>query len=62
MAASIYILGLMGGMPVYGIITVLKLKKEEAEHFTEIVLAKPAIVNSFTKAEHWGIRWRLYST
>ncbi|HYE83387.1 MAG TPA: hypothetical protein VEG39_14620 [Clostridia bacterium] len=41
MAASIYMTGLMVGMSVYGIITVLKLKKEETEHFAEMVLARP---------------------
>jgi len=40
-ALSIYMIGLMAGMSVFGIITVLKLKKEETEHFAEMVLAKP---------------------
>lgn len=40
-AISIYLLGLMAGTSVYGIMTVLKLKEEEREHFAEIVLARP---------------------
>lgn len=39
-AVSIYILGLMAGTSLYGILTVLKLKREETEHFAEIVLSK----------------------
>lgn len=37
----IYVLGLMAGTSVYGISTVLNLKKEESEHFAEILLAYP---------------------
>lgn len=37
----IYIMGLMAGTSVYGIATVLNLKKEESEHFAEVLLARP---------------------
>ncbi len=34
-------MGLMAGTSVYGIATVLNLKKEESEHFAEMLLAQP---------------------
>ena len=40
-AVSIYLLGLMTGTSIYGIMTVLKLKKEETERFAEIILVRP---------------------
>lgn len=40
-AVSIYMLGLMAGTSVYGIMSVLRLKKEETEHFAEMVMARP---------------------
>ena len=40
-SVAIYTLGLMAGTSVYGIATVHNLKKEESEHFTEIMLAYP---------------------
>lgn len=40
-AVTIYMLGLMGGTSVYGIATVLNLKKEESENYAEIMLAYP---------------------
>lgn len=40
-SVTIYIMGLMAGTSVYGISTVLNLKKEESEHFAEMLLAQP---------------------
>src|SRR5690554_473792 len=40
-AVFIYILGLMGGLSVFGITTVQSLRREEKERYTEMVLSRP---------------------
>ncbi|KUO49869.1 MAG: hypothetical protein APF76_01100 [Desulfitibacter sp. BRH_c19] len=40
-AILIYILGLMGGLSVFAITTVQRLRQEENEHYAEMVLSKP---------------------
>ena len=41
MAVLIYILGLMGGLSVYGITSVQRMREEEKEDYAEMVLSKP---------------------
>lgn len=40
-AILIYILGLMGGLSVFAITTVQSLRREEKEHYAEMVLSRP---------------------
>lgn len=41
MAILIYMLGLMGGLSVFAITAVQRLRQEEKEHYAELVLARP---------------------
>jgi ABC-2 type transport system permease protein len=41
MAILIYMLGLMGGLSVFAITTVQRLRQEEKEHYAEMVLSRP---------------------
>lgn len=40
-AILIYILGLMGGLSVFAVTTIQRLRKEEKEHYAEMVLSRP---------------------